>query len=571
MEKHGQVLAKGSRKLTINVFRVTVQEPIISGLTAFVLNKTDTDAFDRMIQRFGRVVMLGKACKKNEEEDKEEWINMETGEIQADTIKTTTYESLNNKTVYRALRLVPSELEIRVRRLKWYQAVAAEPDLHCQTLASWLGTMKNDKGPTMYADGSLSSTANPWAKQIAADLHTLVGIDEGQELLDMLDGRVRQIFGNSPTTAKSEATVEIEHITDRFLRIDMAALRSAYWGHCIPPPGYERPIPAGGTETPPAADDGTPEVFRCEMAKNDGEICGEFFASKQALHGHQVASKEHKKRNVISLSVVTNQCPVCRSVLSTKKTARQHMAFLGRSGICQVDRAIIPKEVVVPDDLSCPICSHEEFEDLFSLQDHIVAEHLSHLSPTLVFGDVGGLDSEGTTGSSASLSNRLLTEWRNRKAAKQEGQGRGQRQEQGEEQGEEGHGCDGGGRRLGGLPGQNNSEANTELHSEDQGARGSGAGCLPDASRCTDSRADDGSGPDLLGTDKGGPRHQPRLASLADLRRSGHGTQDLHRGDHKRAGLHRRADRHAQVCSVDRDELDTGNDGRACSSVPDEK
>ena len=46
--------------------------------------------------------------------------------------------------------------------------------------------MKNDKGPTMYEDGSLSSTANPWAKQIASDLQSLAGLDEGRELLALL-------------------------------------------------------------------------------------------------------------------------------------------------------------------------------------------------------------------------------------------------------------------------------------------------------------------------------------------------------------------------------------------------
>ena len=90
------------------------------------------------------------------------------------------------------------------------------------------------------------------------------------------------MLGNSPTTPRSEITEEIDYITDKFIRIDMGALRSHSRGVCIPP-GYVVPVPEGGTTTPPTAEDEVHVSHRCMLENGSDEVCGLMFANKCKL------------------------------------------------------------------------------------------------------------------------------------------------------------------------------------------------------------------------------------------------------------------------------------------------
>eukprot|EP00974_Lingulodinium_polyedra_P060096 5792283-Lingulodinium_polyedra.AAC.1 len=66
--------------------------------------------------------------------------------------------------------IVDIELELRVRRLRWLQAVSREPENHVQFLAALFGTARCDKHSTVDALGRLTENANPWARRALSDV-----------------------------------------------------------------------------------------------------------------------------------------------------------------------------------------------------------------------------------------------------------------------------------------------------------------------------------------------------------------------------------------------------------------
>eukprot|EP00959_Pyramimonas_sp_CCMP1952_P159161 3328794-Pyramimonas_sp.AAC.1 len=74
--------------------------------------------------------------------------------------------SLSNLEVLKWWRLVPIDLEARIRRLRLLQELVGHPEEHRQVLGALLGTYGGDgKGP-FYAvftpSGRLEATAHPW-------------------------------------------------------------------------------------------------------------------------------------------------------------------------------------------------------------------------------------------------------------------------------------------------------------------------------------------------------------------------------------------------------------------------
>ena len=79
------------------------------------------------------------------------------------------------------------------------------------------------------------------------------------------------------------------------------------------------------------------------------------------------------KMEVVSRSVITNQCPVCLAVNGDRKAAHRHLLSSLRRGSCR-DRSRHLGQVHIPLSLRCPVCSAEP-GNWSELQQHI-AEHL---------------------------------------------------------------------------------------------------------------------------------------------------------------------------------------------------
>eukprot|EP00959_Pyramimonas_sp_CCMP1952_P428648 8978097-Pyramimonas_sp.AAC.1 len=100
-----------------------VQNTLLSCLESFVFSKTDTDILDSCLARMGRVVMMGAAADHD-----------------GPHVKT-----LSNKQVLAKLRLVPSETELLIRRLKMYQGWSRSPGDHGQVLCALFGNTEIDR------------------------------------------------------------------------------------------------------------------------------------------------------------------------------------------------------------------------------------------------------------------------------------------------------------------------------------------------------------------------------------------------------------------------------------------
>eukprot|EP00959_Pyramimonas_sp_CCMP1952_P358857 7514093-Pyramimonas_sp.AAC.1 len=68
--------------------------------------------------------------------------------------------------------MVPSKLDLQIRRLRWYQQLAAYPRLHVNVFAAMFGQLRCEAAPTVLPDGTLGRVAdiNPWAQIFREDM-----------------------------------------------------------------------------------------------------------------------------------------------------------------------------------------------------------------------------------------------------------------------------------------------------------------------------------------------------------------------------------------------------------------
>ena len=97
------------------------------------------------------------------------------------------------------MQLCPTELEARIRRLKWLQVMAKYPEHHVQVLAAMFGTMHYEPHHTLTPAGHVNHNnpnLNPWAKQAEQDLQSLTVIEDGRYLLEATQGSTTVLFNN---------------------------------------------------------------------------------------------------------------------------------------------------------------------------------------------------------------------------------------------------------------------------------------------------------------------------------------------------------------------------------------
>ena len=158
------------------VFAARVQGALLSGFECFVPGKLDLDVFDTLLLHYARILLRGSACIKNKDKK---------------------YAALSNNAVWKKVKMVPSGLELQIRRLRWYQSVSFDPSTHAQYLTALFGRFRFEQEPTIIATGHLAVSANPWARQFVQDVGALRCLDGGCEFLIDWDERPLELFGES--------------------------------------------------------------------------------------------------------------------------------------------------------------------------------------------------------------------------------------------------------------------------------------------------------------------------------------------------------------------------------------
>ena len=191
------------------VCKALVQSTLLSGIEVLVWENQKYQQLDGYMLGTRRKVLQGRACNK---------------ELQSDG--SVGYTACSSKAVWKMLGFCPSQLELRVRRLRWYQQQATNISRHICIRLAMFGRLAGDDVEPVDADGKISSSASPWALQFQEDMQALEAIDDGQSLLDRLHGCMVLVF--------------TEYSGD-FVAVDVSALWGTFAPHCIPPPGWVPP------------------------------------------------------------------------------------------------------------------------------------------------------------------------------------------------------------------------------------------------------------------------------------------------------------------------------------------
>ena len=142
-----------------------------------------------------------------------------------------------NDEVWKRAKMLPCWKELRVRRLKMWQATAGAKldegvytSNYSQVMAAMLGETTQQLGsrPTMSEEGYLHPTANAWARRMRDDVMGLAGIDSADALLENIyneertDINVKELF----TTHAGE-----------FREVDLEEIRAKHTSRSIGPQG----------------------------------------------------------------------------------------------------------------------------------------------------------------------------------------------------------------------------------------------------------------------------------------------------------------------------------------------
>lgn len=167
------------------------------------------------------------------------------------------------------------------------------------------------------------------------------------------------------------AIFEEGDVRDAFLLADVSVVSSAYLATAVP----ERAMRESSVAALPS-ESAASGVFGCV---HDG--CTKEFVTHRAMMTHYRFA--HDVRHVVANLVVTNQCPRCMQVFSTRVVAQRHAVRVcsGEGGTCHDDLVHWSYALQRPARAVCPICA-QEFDLLEHLQVHVRTHHRGPLAFT---------------------------------------------------------------------------------------------------------------------------------------------------------------------------------------------
>ena len=334
------------RASLVLVFKGLVYSTLLSGLEALCLSKSQLERLDTYVLRRGRQLMHGTACQKFASD----------GQI--------TYKALPALSVWRFLQMVPAHIELRLRRLRFWQNVALHSELHAVLLGCLFSQFDFETSASVDAEGKPTAYANPWLRQLADDVQSLACLDSGSLLVTELRGRLTLLF--------------TEYRED-FVRVDVTEFRAQFLGHAVPPPGWVAP--------PQDVEDALllpaqERSFTCLRKCADGTVCNKTFPRYSQLYTHMVQTKggEHGERPFFALACVSNICPWCRCKFASRVSASHHIKRAFEKGRCAGRGSCVNPALEEPRSLACPACDvHCDF------LDNLLQHMCGHDSPAAFF------------------------------------------------------------------------------------------------------------------------------------------------------------------------------------------
>eukprot|EP00959_Pyramimonas_sp_CCMP1952_P178586 3732823-Pyramimonas_sp.AAC.1 len=134
------------------LFMSMVQGALYSGMECFTLTSSEHGQFDRFLLGKIRKLMHGTGCKKQ----------VNNG--------VTRYTAADSQQVWRWIRLAPSQIELRIRRLQFWQRVSRFPHDHNQLLATMFGQAPWEEEPMVDAAGKITGNPHKWIALLQADI-----------------------------------------------------------------------------------------------------------------------------------------------------------------------------------------------------------------------------------------------------------------------------------------------------------------------------------------------------------------------------------------------------------------
>ncbi len=324
-------------------FMSRVQAPALTAQEVMNSSPTVHRIYDKMLSKYLRVMMKGAA----------------SGAVRTvnDEGKTEiAYKPMRTKQVWRYWRLVPTALEVRRRRIAWYQELCREPEYHLQVLAILFGTMAFESEDTL-VQGRVAPDANPWALRFEEDILSLNKYDDGLSVLALMQNDLRRLFTDPETR-------------EAFMSFDTHAITSEYWSVAVPPPGTHLEA-----ESESSATDENAVWHYCR-------VCSLKFKTRSAMCAHLRTA--HGFRIYLRELVITSQCFWCKSWFRSKDAARTHVVHSYAQQRCLCDLAVSAVEPRTPDALDCPVDCGFTAQDLPQLQRHIAGVHAPTDAPDLI-------------------------------------------------------------------------------------------------------------------------------------------------------------------------------------------
>ena len=271
------------------------------------------------------------------------------------------FHALPSRKVRKYLELVPTSVELAVRRLQFWQAVARNIAAHTPVLAVVFGSFKWEAASPIDEAGKLTPAAGSWAQQLYADVQLLAEHDDGYILVRDMGEQPLLLF---------------THLREQFVRVDVTVLKRAYQSVAIPPPGSQ--------EEPRVADvevHGDACSYRCTCTLPDGSTCGAAFQTKQQLAMHIRSTKggTHGEVPTDAKATVSNVCPWCRAIFASKRVARTHIRMAISKRKCSGRSSNHSFTIEHPQSLECSFClrEHENVESLLAcITTHVAGPYI---------------------------------------------------------------------------------------------------------------------------------------------------------------------------------------------------
>ena len=136
--------------------------------------------------------------------------------------------------------------------------------------------------------------------------------------------------------------------------------------------------------------------FKCSFTPESGTRCQFCSTTRRGLISHMV--RAHGFYDPVQRAVITNECPWCRSIFSTRLDAQHHACSSFLHGFCRAGGSHVQTEIKQPLlPVECPLCKIEEvanqesessslqqaesvllqFSSVSDFYDHIIRCHLS--------------------------------------------------------------------------------------------------------------------------------------------------------------------------------------------------